>query len=53
MDAVRKEAGEQGLTDKLSGLANLGGQVFQKAKDEASHSAQDEGLMPATDGNPL
>jgi hypothetical protein len=49
LEAVKHEAEEQGLSgnqiaEKLSGLAQAGTQVVQKAKDEAIRAAEDEGL---------
>ena len=51
LEAVKVEAREQGLTgsnvaETISELADKGGQIAQKAKDEAMHAAEEQGLKP-------
>ncbi len=51
LESVKEGAAEQGLTgdsvgDALSKLAEKGGKVVEKARDEAKHAAEDEGLKP-------
>jgi gas vesicle protein len=51
LDAVKEGAREQGLTggnvaETISGLADKGGQIAQKAKEEVIHAAEEQGLKP-------
>jgi gas vesicle protein len=53
LESVKEEAAEQGLTgesvgDALSQLAEKGGKVFEKAREEVKHAAEDEALMPTS-----
>ncbi len=51
VETIKEEAAEQGLTgdaigEKLAQLADKSGEVVKKAKEEAVHAAEDEGIKP-------
>lgn len=51
LETVKDEAAQAGITgenvgNKLSDLADKGGELFRKVKEEAVHAAEDEGLKP-------
>lgn len=57
VEAVKEEASQQGLTGenlgaKISELVEMGTQVAHKAKDEAVHAAEEEGLAPPLEKPP-